>query len=110
MSTTKPKPSTKPKTRSWREIRRERVTPEMEKDIARHREVLEAELRLAAVRKKRKKSQATVAKKLKVSQSNISQLERGGDPKLSTVAGYIDALGGKLEMVAVFDDETVPIS
>jgi DNA-binding XRE family transcriptional regulator len=109
MSTTKPKRATKPQTRSWKEIRRERVTPELEKDIARHREVLEAELRLAALRRKRKKSQATVAKKLKVSQSNISQLERGGDPKLSTVAGYIDALGGKLEMVAVFDDETITI-
>jgi transcriptional regulator with XRE-family HTH domain len=71
---------------------------------------LRTRCRLAAVRKKHKKSQAAVAKKLSVSQSNISQLERGGDPTLSTVAGYIDALGGKLEMVAVFDDETVPIS
>jgi len=51
-----------------------------------------------------------VAKKLKVSLSNISQLERGADPRLSTVAGYVDALGGKLEVLAVFDDETVPIS
>jgi DNA-binding XRE family transcriptional regulator len=109
MTTTKPKRSTKPKTRSWKELRRERVTPELEKGIARHREVLEAELRLAALRRKRKKSQATVAKKLNVSQSNISQLERGGDPKLSTVAGYIDALGGKLEIIAVFDDETITI-
>jgi DNA-binding XRE family transcriptional regulator len=109
MSITKPKRSTKPKTRSWKEIRAERVTPEMEEDIARHREVLEAELALAALRKKRKKSQAAVAKKLAVSQSNISQLERGGDPKLSTVASYIDALGGKLEVLAVFDDETITI-
>jgi DNA-binding XRE family transcriptional regulator len=103
---TKPKLKTTP----WREIRGKRIKPEDEPRIAKIREQMEAELRLAAVRKKRKKSQATVAKKLSVSQSNISQLERGGDPRLSTVAGYIDALGGKLEMVAVFDDETVPIS
>jgi len=101
---------TKLKTTPWKEIRKRVVKPEDEPYIARHREVLEAELRLAAVRKKRKKSQDAVAKKLYVSQSNISQLERGGDPKLSTVAGYIDALGGRLEMVAVFDDETLPIS
>lgn len=100
---------TKLKTTPWKEIRKRVVKSEDEPYIARHREVLEAELRLAAVRKKRKKSQATVAKKLSVSQSNISQLERGGDPKLSTVAGYIDALGGRLEMVAVFDDETITI-
>ena len=100
----------KSKTTPWREIRNKRIKPEDEPRIAKIREQMEAELRLAAVRKKRKKSQAAVAKKLSVSQSNISQLERGGDPRLSTVAGYIDALGGKLEMVAVFDDETVQIS
>jgi predicted transcriptional regulator len=100
---------TKLKTTPWREIRNKRIKPEDEPRIAKIREQMEAELRLAAVRKKRKKSQAAVAKKLSVSQSNISQLERGGDPRLSTVAGYIDALGGKLEMVAVFDDETITI-
>jgi transcriptional regulator with XRE-family HTH domain len=82
----------------------------MEEDIAREHEIIAAELRLAAVRRKRKKSQATVAKKLRVSQSNVSQFERGGDPRLSTVADYIGALGGKLEVRAVFDDETLPIN
>src|SRR5450759_226056 len=100
---------TKIKTTPWKEVRKRAVKPEDEPHIAREREVLEAELRLAALRKRRKASQATVAKKLKVSQSNISQLERGADPRLSTVAGYIDALGGKLEMVAVFEDETIKI-
>jgi hypothetical protein len=33
----------------------------------------------------------------------VSQLERGADPRLSAVASY----GGKLEIVAVFDDERV---
>jgi predicted transcriptional regulator len=61
------------------------------------------------LRKRRKASQAIVAKKLKVSQSNISQLEHAADPRLSTVAGYVDALGGKLEIRAVFDDETISI-
>jgi hypothetical protein len=28
---------------------------------------------------------------------------------LSTVASYVDALGGKLELVAVFDDERILI-
>jgi DNA-binding XRE family transcriptional regulator len=100
---------TKLKTTPWKEIRSKRIKPEDEPRIAKIREQMEAELRLAAVRKKRKKSQAAVAKKLAVSQSNISQFERGGDPKLSTVAGYIDALGGKLEILAVFDDETITI-
>jgi predicted transcriptional regulator len=100
----------KMKTASWKEVRERAVRPEDEPHIAREREIMEAELRLAALRKHRKASQTVVAKKLKVSQSNISQLERGADPRLSTVAGYVDALGGKLEVLAVFDDETVSIS
>ena len=82
----------------------------MEEDIAREREIIAAELRLASVRKASKASQTTVAKKLAVSQSNISQLERQADSRLSTVAGYIEALGGKLEVHAVFEDERVPLS
>jgi DNA-binding XRE family transcriptional regulator len=101
---------TKLKTTPWKEVRGRAVKPEDEPHIEREREVIEAELRLAALRKHRKASQAVVAKKLKVSQSNVSQLERGADPRLSTVAGYVDALGGRLEVLAVFDDETVPIS
>lgn len=99
--------NTKIKTTPWKEVRKRAVKPEDEPLIAREREALEAELRLAALRKRRKASQATVAKRLAVSQSNISQLERGADPRLSTVASYVGALGGKLEIVAVFDDERV---
>jgi predicted transcriptional regulator len=100
---------TKMKSTPWKEIRSKRIKPEDEPRIAKMREQMEAELALAALRKRRKKSQATVAKRLAVSQSNISQLERGGDPRISTVASYVDALGGKLEVIAVFDDERVTI-
>ena len=100
---------TKPKTTPWREIRSKRIKPENEPRLAQIHEQIEAELALAALRKRRKQSQAAVAKRLAVSQSNISQLERGGDPKLSTVAGYVAALGGRLEIVAVFDDERITI-
>lgn len=98
------------KTTPWKEIRKQRIKPEDEPHIAQIREAMRAEVRLADLRKHRKASQTTVAKRLAVSQSNISQLERGDDLKLSTLEGYIKALGGKLEVRAVFDDETVPIS
>jgi len=100
---------TKSKTTPWKDVRKRAVGPGDEPHIAREREILEAELRLAALRKHRRASQTAVAEKLKVSQSNVSQLERGADPRLSTVAGYVNALGGRLEVLAVFDDETVPI-
>ena len=97
------------KTTSWKDVRKRAVRPDDESHVAREREIIEAELRLAALRKHRKASQTAVAERLKVSQSNVSQLERGADPRLSTVAGYVGALGGRLEVLAIFDDETVPI-
>lgn len=95
-------------TSNWRTIREKRVGDDRER-VERAREAMIAELRLSGLRKHRKASQADVAKRLAVSQANISQIERG-DVKVSTLAGYVDALGGKLELRAVFDDETVSLS
>lgn len=103
------KTKAKVKTTPWKEVRKRAVKPADEPYIARGREIIKAEQRLAALRRRRKASQATIAKKLAVTQSSISQFERGGDPKLSTVASYVDALGGRLEITAVFDDETITI-
>jgi DNA-binding XRE family transcriptional regulator len=97
------------KTTKWSDARRRAVKPDDEPHIQRVREAMRAELRLAELRKHRGASQAKVAKRLEVSQSNVSQLERGDDVKLSTLASYVKALGGHLELNAVFDDETIPI-
>jgi hypothetical protein len=35
----------------------------------------------------------------------VSALEHSEDPKLSTLREYIEALGGRLEIAAVFNDE-----
>jgi transcriptional regulator with XRE-family HTH domain len=97
-------------TRKWRDVRKRAVKAADEPYIKQGREAIRAELRLSSVRKQRKASQAAVAERLAVSQSNVSQLERVGDPRLSTVADYIGALGGRLEIAAVFDDERVTIA
>jgi len=94
---------------TWKELRQRLVTPDLEAGIAREREIIQAELRLAELRRRRRRSQTTVAKKLAVSQARVSAIERGPDPKLSTVAGYVEALGGRLEIRAVFDDETLTL-
>jgi transcriptional regulator with XRE-family HTH domain len=103
-----PMPDTK--TSKWRDVRKRAVKAADEPYIKQGREAIRAELRLSSVRKQRKASQAAVAERLAVSQSNVSQLERVGDPRLSTVADYIGALGGHLEIAAVFDDERVTIA
>ena len=70
---------------------------------------MDAELRLADVRRRRGISQATIAEALDVSQPNISRIEREDDVYLSTLARYVAALGGHLEVRAVFDEETVTL-
>jgi transcriptional regulator with XRE-family HTH domain len=95
-------------TSNWKTIRKQ-VIGKDEARAKRARDAMDAELALGPLRKHRKTSQADVAKRLAVSQANISQIERG-DVKISTLAGYVGALGGKLEVRAVFDDETVSLS
>ncbi len=74
-----------------------------------YRRLMDAELRLAEVRRRRGISQATIAEALDVSQPNISRIEQEDDVYLSTLARYVAALGGHLEVRAVFDEETVTL-
>jgi predicted XRE-type DNA-binding protein len=92
-------------TSNWKTIREKRVGNDPAR-VARAREKLLSELRLANLRRHRSVSQAEVAEALAVSQANVSQLEHG-DIKYSSLASYVSALGGQLVMQAVFDDETV---
>ncbi len=60
---------------------------------------LESEyLSLQEVRKEAGLSQASVSKKLHMDQGNISRIERNSDMLLSTLQGYIEAIGGKLKL------------
>jgi hypothetical protein len=46
---------------------------------------------------------------MEVSQSNVSQIERMPDIFLSTLGRYIAALGGHMEIRAVFRDEVITL-
>ena len=101
------------KTHSFRELSAPlRATPEGRAEIDRHRlEALGEVLRynLAELRRARATTQAELAARLGVAQPGVSRLERTEDPHLSTVRGYVEALGGRLRLVAVFDGEEVEL-
>lgn len=59
-----------------------------------------------ALRKARSLTQAEIADKLQISQPSVAALERRSDLMLSTLAKYIAALGGRLEISAVFPEAT----
>ena len=50
----------------------------------------------------REQSQEEVAKQLHIKQAAVSKLRRRTDMYLSTLRGFIEAMGGKLEIVARF--------
>ncbi|MFI9452810.1 helix-turn-helix domain-containing protein [Amycolatopsis sp. NPDC052450] len=107
--------------RSWKEVKAEKLAADREagRDVevarAEAREATQAYVlgfRLSELREDVGLSQAEVAKRMGVSQPRISQLEQG-DPsqmELDTLRRYIVALGGRMRVVADFDDHDVTIS
>ena len=78
---------------------------------AKRSETLE-EIRLYELRHAEAVSQAELAGRLDVTQGAISKLENADDVRVSTLRQYLKALGARLELVAVFDDDAerhVPI-
>ena len=51
-----------------------------------------------------RKTQVELAETLHVGQESISRLEKRSDMLLSTLRSYVEAMGGKLELVARFPD------
>lgn len=66
-------------------------------------------LKLAALRSEAGLTQEDVAERLEVTQSNVSRIEHEDDVYLSTLSDYVTALGGHLEVNAVFADHTVKL-
>jgi len=55
-------------------------------------------------------TQVQLAETLGISQGNVSRLETRSDVYLSTLRSYVEALGGHLEIAAVFGDERVAVA
>ena len=62
------------------------------------------EMSLRDLRKARKQTQVRVAKELGINQENVSRIEKRSDLLLSTLSGYVEAMGGTLRLVAEFPD------
>ena len=62
------------------------------------------EMTLRDLRKARNQTQARVAEKLGIKQENVSRIEQRSDLLISTLSGYVEAMGGKLNLVAEFPD------
>lgn len=93
--------------RPWREVRRGNAkSPE---SVALRNAIGDA-LALAEIRARRGLTQVDVARVMQTSQASVSKLERREDLYLSTLRGFVEALGGQLELSAVFPEGRVAIA
>lgn len=74
-----------------------------------YKRAIDDALKLGALREQRGATQTSVAGALGTSQANVSRIEHEDDVYLSTLRGYVAALGGRLEIAAVFPDETIQL-
>ncbi len=85
--------------------RQERVERERAKVVA--EQVRDA---LGELRRVRQLTQVELSRTMQRPQSTISRIEREGDMLLSTLAAYVEALGGRLEIHAVLGDQRIALT
>jgi DNA-binding XRE family transcriptional regulator len=73
-------------------------------------EAMRTVLRLAKVREEMNATQTDLAGLMNTTQENVSRIERNENPYLATVSHYVGAMGGRLEINAVFDDHVIPLT
>ncbi|MGD0188732.1 MAG: helix-turn-helix domain-containing protein [Roseiarcus sp.] len=67
-------------------------------------QLIEEEMTLRDLRKAHELTQERMAEALHISQDGVSRIEKRSDFLLSTLRSYVEAMGGKLRLVAEFPD------
>lgn len=96
--------------RTWAELRDEVLQePDAVREVEAMKQAMRDALTLAEIREQRGLAQTELAQQIGVTQPRVAQIEHTADPYLSTLEGYVEALGGRLALLAVFDDEVIEI-
>ena len=98
--------------RTWDEVKRSfNNDPEA---VAQAKAEIEAEIaafHLAEVRKNQHRTQTDIAHQMGVSQKRVSEIERGDllKTELGTIQRYVEALGGRVRVVADFPGHSITV-
>ena len=99
-----------PRTKNYRVLHDQVMSrPGAAERLAELRKEMLIEIGLYELRRAQELSQAEVADRLQITQAAVSKFEHAEDVRLSTLRQYIEALGGRLELSARFEDRVVPI-
>ena len=97
------------KVHRWDDIRRKKLSAKQIEENARWVDQEIVEMNLRALRELTAKTQVEVAEAADMTQPETSRAERREDHLISTLKRYVEALGGELEVFAVFDDKRVKL-
>ena len=96
----------------WSQIRDEQIERIGRAEFEAGKEQMLAEARgwrLAEIRRRRGLTQAQVAERMGVGKSRVSQIERGRVSTREVLDRYVEALGGRLSLMADFGDELLRV-
>jgi DNA-binding XRE family transcriptional regulator len=81
------------------------LPPDQQQEIeAQATHLIEEEMTLRDLRKAHELTQERMAETLRISQDGVSRIEKRSDFLLSTLRSYVEAMGGKLRLIAEFPD------
>jgi hypothetical protein len=87
----------------WNDLKH-KASPEVRAKLQREARAELQRIGFDKLRQARQQTQVAVAERLRVGQGSISRIENQSDFLLSTLKEYIGALGGQLELRAIFPD------
>lgn len=95
--------------KTWKSLKESRLSPEANARVQRMVAATLEERTLKALREDLALTQAEVGRSLEMSQPELSRLENRSDHLTSTLRRYVEALGGELEVTAVFGSRRVKL-
>jgi transcriptional regulator with XRE-family HTH domain len=84
-------------------------TSEQRQEIRRKAKAKVAAIRLQSLRESRRMTQEELARQMGLTQTALSKFERRPNVTLANLQRYVEALGGRLEIRAVFREESKEI-
>jgi transcriptional regulator with XRE-family HTH domain len=94
--------------KNWKDIRKTH-SPEIEAEIARRVREAAGVMTLYQLREARSLTQVNLAKVLNINQGAVSKMEKRTDMYVSTLRNFIQAMGGQLQVKAIFPEGEIQI-
>ncbi len=95
--------------RSFNELR-DKMPAESSRRVKARVEATLEEMRLSQLREAQDVTQTQIGESLDVKQAAVSRLENRSDMYVSSLQEYVRALGGELELIAVFPAGTIRLT